>query len=66
MAQGESCPLPTGLLDIQVLAAMAAPNSSICVISLMTLLKALLACLPNSCIHLPGFLAFFSMPVVNK
>ena len=66
MAQGESCPPPTGLLDIQVLAAMAAPNSRIFVISLMTLLKALLACLPNSCISLPGFLAFCSLPVVNK
>lgn len=66
MAQTESCPLLTGLLDIQVLAAMEAPNSNICVISLMALLKALLACLPNSGIPLPGFLAFCPTPVVNK
>lgn len=30
MAQGENCPLLTGLLDIQVLAAMVAPNSNFC------------------------------------
>lgn len=66
MTQGENFPLLTGLLDVQVLAAMVVPNSNFCVISLMTLLKALLARLLRCCILLPGFLAICSMPVVSK
>lgn len=66
MAQGENWPLLTGLLDIQVLAAMVAPNSNFCLIILMTLLKALLDWPGNCCILLPGFLAFCSMPMVSK